>query len=167
MTASLASFLSAEHTQHNSIAGVIGIGGSCGTAICSSVFSQHLPLGMPKLIISTVAASSMAAQLIGHSDLMLMPSIVDMVGGDNEIFQLVADNAAASMVGMASNYVTTTLTHHFLANTNSHKWRPFTIALTQFGITTECVESVRAALHHKYGDAVHVLSFHVTGTGGQ
>ena len=64
MTATPASFLSVEHSQHQSVAGVVAVGGSCGTAICSSAFSQYLPLGMPKRIFSTVAASSMAAELI-------------------------------------------------------------------------------------------------------
>ena len=95
-------FIINEH-NNNKVCGVIGLGGSCGTSIQSLAFKM-LPLGIPKIIISTVAATPMGTHYIGHSDLILIPSIVD-VSGINDVFKTIVENAASAIVGMSQNYL--------------------------------------------------------------
>jgi uncharacterized protein (UPF0261 family) len=130
------------------IAGVIGIGGSGGTALITPAL-RSLPIGLPKLMVSTVASGNIAAY-VGCSDIIMMPSVVD-VAGLNSVSRRILGNAAAAMAGMVRQ-----------ARLQEAE-RP-ALGLTMFGVTTPCVTAVRLALEN---DGYDCLVFHATGTGGQ
>jgi uncharacterized protein (UPF0261 family) len=130
------------------IAGVIGIGGSGGTAIITAGM-RALPIGIPKLMVSTMASGN-TAPYIDCSDVCLMPSVVD-VAGMNTVSRRVLSNAAHAMAGMVQHVVPETIA------------RP-AIGMTMFGVTTPCVTAVRRSLEDAGFDC---LVFHATGTGGR
>lgn len=128
--------------------GVIALGGSGGTALVAPAF-QALPVGFPKLIVSTVASGN-TRPYVGFSDITLMYSVVD-VAGLNSVSRRVLSNAAHAIAGMVSHR------SEFPAD------RP-ALGLTMFGVTTPCVDMVREQLEVRGFDP---LVFHATGTGGQ
>lgn len=128
--------------------GVIGIGGSAGTAIGTSAM-RALPLGVPKLMVSTVAAGDTRAY-VGSKDLTMMYSVVD-VAGINRISAAILTNAAGAIVGMVE------------AEPPKVESRPL-IAASMFGNTTPLVDRARGELERR---GYEVLVFHATGTGGQ
>jgi uncharacterized protein (UPF0261 family) len=128
--------------------GVLAAGGSGNTAIATSAM-RALPVGVPKLMVSTVAAGD-TRDYIGASDVMLMASVTD-VAGINSISARILANAAAAMAGMVD-----------APPMELGEQRPL-IGATMFGVTTPCVTTAREALEqHGY----EVLVFHATGTGG-
>lgn len=129
------------------IAGIVGIGGGGGTSIVTAGM-RRLPVGLPKLMVSTLAAGDVA-QFVGASDIAMMYSVTD-VAGLNRISRVVLGNAAHAIAGMAGRGIPAAGT------------RP-AIGLTMFGVTTTCVTQVTKALDHDYD----CLVFHATGTGGQ
>ena len=130
------------------VAGVIGIGGSGGTAIITAGM-RALPVGIPKLMVSTMASGN-TAPYVDCSDICLMPSIVD-VAGLNTVSRRVLSNAAHAMAGMVTHVVADSIV------------RP-AIGMTMFGVTTTCVTAVRKSLEDAGFDC---LVFHATGTGGR
>jgi len=130
------------------IAGVIGLGGSGGTAIITAGM-RALPIGVPKLMVSTMASGN-TTPYIDCSDLCLMYPVVD-VAGLNSVSQRVLSNAAHAMAGMVTHEVPDT------------DVRP-AIGMTMFGVTTTCVTAVRSALETAGFDC---LVFHATGSGGR
>ncbi|MCX7386886.1 MAG: Tm-1-like ATP-binding domain-containing protein [Planctomycetales bacterium] len=130
------------------VAGVIGIGGSGGTAIITTGM-RGLPVGIPKLMVSTMASGN-TAPYVDCSDICLMPSIVD-VAGLNTVSRRVLSNAAHAMAGMVTHVVADSIV------------RP-AIGMTMFGVTTACVTAVRKSLEDAGFDC---LVFHATGTGGR
>ncbi len=130
------------------IAAVLGLGGSGNTALVTAAM-RALPVGVPKLMVSTVASGNVAAY-IGPSDIAMMYSVVD-VAGLNAISRQVIGNAAHAVAGMAQNRAAASAAD-----------KPG-LGLTMFGVTTECVTLVRAALERDYETFV----FHATGVGGQ
>ncbi len=130
------------------VAGMIGIGGSGGTALITPAM-QALPIGLPKLMVSTVAAGNVAPY-VGSSDVTMMCSVVD-VAGLNRVSRVVLANAAHAMAGMVSHA------------TVSVSERPC-IGMTMFGVTTPCVTAARQELEARGFDC---LVFHATGVGGQ
>ena len=130
------------------VGGVIGIGGSGGTAIITAGM-RALPIGIPKLMVSTMASGN-TAPYVDCSDICLMPSIVD-VAGLNTVSRRVLSNAAHAMAGMVTHVVTDAVA------------RP-AIGMTMFGVTTACVTAVRKSLEDAGFDC---LVFHATGTGGR
>ena len=147
MTHALEYYLRREY-QAGRVLGVIGIGGSGGTALITAAM-RALPVGLPKLMVSTVASGN-TAPYVGFSDITIMPSVVD-VAGINAISRRVLGNAAGAMAGMVQNRV------------QSIDEKP-TLGMTMFGVTTPCVTMVREALEARGFDC---LVFHATGTGGQ
>ena len=147
MGEALCAFLKAEHAA-GKVAGVIGLGGTGGTALISPAL-QALPIGLPKLLVSTVASGN-TAPYVGCCDITMMYSVVD-VAGINRVSRQVLANAAHAIAGMALNPVP------------SAQDKP-TIGMTMFGVTTPCVTAVREVLEAKGYDC---LVFHATGTGGQ
>lgn len=135
-------------TSRDDIAGVIGAGGSGGTALLAPAL-RNLPIGVPKLIISTVASGNVAPY-VGASDLTLMYSVTD-VEGLNRISRQVLGNAAHAMAGMVAH-----------ASSIDSSGERSAIGLSMFGVTTPCVKAVTAELE-KHHDC---LVFHATGTGG-
>lgn len=134
--------------EKGNVAGVIGIGGSGGTSLITAAM-RALPIGMPKLMVSTVASGN-TAPYVDCSDITMMYSVVD-VAGLNAVSQKVLANAANAMAGMVSHPLSEVTTKPCLG-------------MTMFGVTTPCVTAVREALESKGYDC---LVFHATGTGGR
>lgn len=131
------------------LSGVIGMGGTGGTSIVTAAM-QALPIGFPKLCISTAASGNVAAY-VGTKDVTMMPSIVD-VAGINRISRLVLTRAAGAICGMASVPIE-----------SSDADRPI-ITASMFGNTTACVNACAETLtKHGY----EILVFHATGSGGR
>jgi uncharacterized protein (UPF0261 family) len=147
MSEALECYLRREYDDGRLI-GVIGIGGSGGTALITPAM-RRLPVGVPKLMVSTVASGNVAPY-VGSSDITLMHSVVD-VSGINAVSRRVLGNAAGAMAGMVLN------------PTPRVDEKP-TLGMTMFGVTTPCVTAVREALEALSFDC---LVFHATGTGGQ
>ncbi len=147
MGQALENFLTREY-QAGRMTGVVGIGGSGGTALVTQAM-RALPVGLPKLMVSTVASGNTSAY-VGCSDITLMHSVVD-VAGLNSVSRRILANAAHAMAGM--------VTHAVPPETDKPA-----LGLTMFGVTTPCVTAVRQALEAQGFDC---LVFHATGTGGQ
>ncbi|MCP4194570.1 MAG: UPF0261 family protein [Planctomycetaceae bacterium] len=136
--------------QAGDLQGVFGLGGSAGTSIGTAAM-RCLPVGIPKLMVSTLAAGDVRA-FVGVRDILMMNSIVD-IAGLNRISRTVLREAATAMVGMAKSS----------ALVSSNEDKPI-VAATMFGVTTPCVEQAREVLETA---GYEVLVFHATGTGGQ
>ncbi len=147
MSRALCQFLSHEF-KAGKVAGLIGIGGTGGTALISPAF-RALPVGLPKVLVSTVASGN-TAPYVGTSDFTMVNSVVD-VAGLNRVSRQVLGNAAHAIAGMAAH------------TPRSGEDKP-AAGLTMFGVTTPCVTQVREALEKIGWDC---LVFHATGTGGQ
>jgi uncharacterized protein (UPF0261 family) len=132
------------------VAGVLGLGGSAGTTIGTAAM-RALPIGVPKLMVSTLAASTQAGAYVGTSDLLMMNSVVDVLG-INRISRTVLTRAAQAMAGMAKGRLDA-----------PKRERPL-VAATMFGVTTPCVERAKQRLEEA---GFEVLVFHATGTGGR
>jgi uncharacterized protein (UPF0261 family) len=130
------------------IGGMIGLGGSGGTALVTPAM-RALPVGVPKVMVSTVASGNVAPY-VGPSDICMMYSVTD-VAGLNRISRQVLGNAAHALAGM--------MAHRVPAASDA---KP-AVGLTMFGVTTPCVQQVTKALESDYD----CLVFHATGTGGQ
>jgi len=128
--------------------GVLAAGGSGNTAIATAAM-QALPVGVPKLMVSTVAAGN-TRDYVGASDVAMMASVTD-IAGINSISSRILANAAAAMAGMVQ-----------APPVDLPEQRPL-IAATMFGVTTPCVTAAREALERR---GYEVLVFHATGTGG-
>ncbi len=129
--------------------GIIGMGGSGGTTVVASAM-RALPLGVPKVCVSTVASGDTSAY-VGSKDIVLVPSIVD-VAGVNRISRLIFSRAAGAIAGMVVS-----------DPPGSTQDKPV-IAASMFGNTTQCVNACVEALS---GKGYEVLVFHATGTGGR
>lgn len=129
--------------------GVLSFGGTGGTSLVAPGMRQ-LPIGIPKLIVSTVASGDTSVY-VGTSDIMMMPSIVD-VSGLNKISKRIFGNAVSAMAGL--------LNYRF---ENEEDERPL-IAATMFGVTTPAVNFAREYLEK---NGYEVLVFHATGIGGR
>lgn len=129
--------------------GVFGMGGSGGTSVITSAM-RALPIGVPKVMVSTVASGNTSVY-VGVKDVTLVPSIVD-VAGVNLISEKIFKEAAGAICGMVD-----------MDYTPSGDQKPI-IAATMFGNTTPCVDHCRKAL---IGQGYDVLVFHCTGTGGR
>ncbi|XP_050292179.1 toMV susceptible protein tm-1(GCR26) isoform X3 [Quercus robur] len=153
MSKALEHFLKKAH-EDGVVAGVIGIGGSGGTSLISSAF-RILPIGVPKVIVSTVA-SGQTEPYVGTSDLILFPSIVD-VCGVNSVSRVVFSNAGAAFAGMVIGRLERS---RDFSSVNEKS----TVGLTMFGVTTPCVTAVQERLHK---EGYETLVFHATGVGGK
>ncbi|MBI5928667.1 MAG: Tm-1-like ATP-binding domain-containing protein [Chloroflexi bacterium] len=130
------------------INGIIGMGGGGGTIIATSAM-RGLPIGFPKVMVSTVASGDVSAY-IGTSDITMMPSVVD-VAGINRISRVIYVNAAGAICGMVGSEVPT------------GEVKPI-IAATMFGNTTRAVNHAKEIFE---AAGYEVLVFHATGTGGR
>lgn len=143
MGIAFARFIASRHD----VAGVVGIGGGGGTSIVTAGM-RTLALGVPKLMVSTLASGD-TAPYVDVSDIVMMPSITDMAGL-NRISRVVLHNAAQAVAGMAARAATI------------DEGKP-SIGLTMFGVTTPCVTAIAETLRDDYDCMV----FHATGTGGR
>jgi uncharacterized protein (UPF0261 family) len=129
--------------------GVLGAGGSGNTAIATAAM-RAVPVGVPKLMVSTMAAED-TRDYVGGTDVTLMASVTD-VAGLNRISARILANAAAAMAGMVS-----------APPVAQDEERPL-IGATMFGVTTPCVTRAREVLEAR---GYELLVFHATGTGGR
>jgi uncharacterized protein (UPF0261 family) len=129
--------------------GVLAAGGSGNTAIATAAM-RALPVGVPKLVVSTMAGSDTSAY-VGVSDVMVLPAVTD-VAGLNSVSARILANAAAAMAGMVTAQAPDLGEH-----------RP-AVAATMFGVTTAAVTAAREELERR---GYEVLVFHATGTGGR
>ncbi len=138
----------ARLAQEKKIDGVISLGGGGGTAI-STAAMRALPIGFPKLMVSTLASGN-TAQYVGVKDIVMFPSIVD-VAGLNRISRQILTRAAGAICGMVE------------AKPPAAGDKPVIVA-SQFGNTTACVDHARKILE---AAGYEVLVFHATGMGGR
>jgi uncharacterized protein (UPF0261 family) len=142
-----AAILTKLHSERR-IDGVISLGGGGGTSICTTGM-RALPLGFPKLMVSTLASGN-TAQYVGVKDIAMMPAVVD-VAGLNRISRLILARAAGAICGMVE------------ATPPAGTDKPI-IAASMFGNTTKCVQAAKELLERA---GFEVLVFHATGTGGK
>ena len=136
--------------EHNELSGVISLGGSAGTTIGTAAM-RALPIGIPKIMLSTLTSGDVRAY-VRDKDIIMWNPVVD-IAGMNRISRMVLGNAAAAMVGMVSS----------ISMDKESPERPI-IAATMFGVTTSCVDHARELLEDT---GYEVLIFHATGTGGE
>lgn len=129
--------------------GILGMGGSGGTSIATTAM-RTLPVGVPKVMVSTVGGGDVSAYT-GSKDIIFIPSIVD-VAGFNRISRVIYTNAAGAIVGMVKMEKPATTADKPL------------ITASMFGNTTKCVDQARSILEE---NGYEVLVFHATGTGGK
>jgi uncharacterized protein (UPF0261 family) len=122
---------------------------------------RALPIGVPKLMVSTLASGNVRAW-VGDKDILMLNSIVD-IAGINRISRVVLAQAAAAMTGMTTRGPLAPRAENRLAERDDHRDRPL-IAATMFGVTTPCVQQARKILENA---GYEVLVFHATGNGGQ
>jgi uncharacterized protein (UPF0261 family) len=148
------------------VGGVLAAGGSGGSSIAAQVMAG-LPIGLPKLLVSTMASGDVSPY-VGAKDVCVMYSVVD-VAGLNRISRLVLGNAAAAMAGMvAAQAAQAAQALRSGADAGASAGdgaddRPL-IAASMFGVTTPAVETARARLAEL---GYEVLVFHATGAGGR
>jgi uncharacterized protein (UPF0261 family) len=147
--ASAAEALARRLHAEGRIGAVLAAGGSGGTAIATRAM-RALPVGAPKLMVSTMASGN-TADYVGASDVTMMPSVTD-VAGINSISGRILANAAAAMAGMLQ-----------APAVDLGEQKPL-IGATMFGVTTPSVTAARERLEER---GYEVLTFHATGTGGR
>ena len=131
------------------IDGMLSMGGSGGTSLATTAM-RRLPIGFPKVMVSTVGGGDVSAYA-GAKDIVFVPSIVD-VAGLNRISRAIMANAAGAIAGMVQ-----------VERPEVTEARPL-ITASMFGNTTEAVDRARAVLEER---GYEVLVFHATGTGGR
>jgi uncharacterized protein (UPF0261 family)/ABC-type branched-subunit amino acid transport system ATPase component len=132
------------------LGGIISAGGSGGTALATQAM-RRLPIGTPKVMVSTMASGDVKPY-VGAADICMMYAVTD-ISGINRISERVLSNAAHALAGMILNA---------RRAGGAAAGKP-AIGLTMFGLTTPCVQAVCKALEERYD----CLTFHATGTGGQ
>lgn len=132
--------------------GILSFGGSGGTSMVTPAM-RALPIGVPKVMVSTMASGNVE-QYVGTSDIVMMPSIVD-VAGLNSISKVIFKNAVLAVAGMVK------MKDELKEDKGEEK--PL-VAATMFGVTTPCVTRAKECLEEK---GYEVLVFHATGTGGK
>ncbi len=136
--------------DEGNLRGVLGIGGNQGTAI-ASIAMRELPLGFPKMLVSTVASGNMRPY-IGTKDITAMFSVADLLGGVNTVTRAVLSNAAAAITGMAAR----------AEPLSRSRVRP-RVAATSFGNTEPAVGRARELLQER---GYEIIAFHASGACG-
>ena len=153
VTAMAEAFARLCSTVPDDVRGVIGLGGSSGTALIAAGL-RELPVGTPKLLVSTVASGNVSPY-VGESDIAMLYSVTD-IAGLNAISRQVLGNAARAMAGMATR-------EPGAPDEATQDLVKQAVGLTMFGVTTPCVSQVMQRL----GDSFDPLVFHATGAGGR
>ena len=134
--------------ERDDVGGMLGLGGSGGTALVARAM-RVLPIGVPKVMVSTMASGNVAGY-VGACDITMVYSVTDMAGL-NRISRVVLSNAAHALAGM--------MLHPIRPQTQERS----AVGLTMFGVTTACVQQISQCLSSSFD----CLVFHATGTGGQ
>ncbi|WP_129113944.1 Tm-1-like ATP-binding domain-containing protein [Halegenticoccus tardaugens] len=135
--------------RDGTLSGILGLGGSGNTSIATTAM-RALPVGVPKLMVSTMASGD-TEPYVDARDVMMLYSVAD-IEGLNRLSRMVIANAALAMVGMVAN------------DPDIEMEEKPTIGITMFGVTTPCVKTARAELEDR---GYETIVFHATGTGGQ
>jgi uncharacterized protein (UPF0261 family) len=135
--------------EQGRLAGIIGMGGSGGTSVITAAM-RALPIGVPKVCVSTVAGGDVRTY-VGTKDITLIPSIVD-VAGLNRISRIIISRAAGAIVGMLR------------CGPEPDSTKRVVVAASMFGNTTACVDECRRLLE---AADCELLTFHATGVGGR
>jgi uncharacterized protein (UPF0261 family)/ABC-type branched-subunit amino acid transport system ATPase component len=143
--------------RHEPVGGLISAGGSGGSSLVARAM-RALPIGVPKVLISSVASGNVAPY-VGPSDVMMLYSVAD-VAGLNSVTRQVLANGAAAIVGMVKARDDSEEEHR---SPGRHAESKPAIGLTMFGVTTPCVKALTDALEEDF----ECLVFHATGVGGQ
>ncbi|MFI2565561.1 Tm-1-like ATP-binding domain-containing protein [Paenarthrobacter sp. NPDC018779] len=143
-----------ELVNRGEIDAVLSVAGSGGSSVASAVM-RALPIGFPKLLVSTMASGDVSPY-VGAADVTLMYSVVD-VAGINRLSEAILGNAVAAVAGMATENEARKL------NPPADRSRPL-VGASMFGVTTPAVEACRARLEEA---GYEVLVFHATGSGGK
>lgn len=130
------------------LGGVIGVGGSGNTALVTAAL-RRLPIGVPKVMVSTMASGDVGGY-VGPNDITMVYSVTD-IAGINRISRSVLGNAAHALAGMVAHEIP------------SVTERKPPLGMTMFGVTTPCVTMLRKELEEEFD----CLVFHATGTGGR
>ena len=130
------------------ISGILAIGGSGGSALVAAAL-QALPIGLPKVLVSTLASGDVS-EYVGVADLHLVHPVTD-IAGLNRVSRVVLGNAAQALAGMVLQPVRSRLED-----------RP-AVGLTMYGVTTPCVRTVRSQLEAE----ADCIPFHATDKGGR
>jgi len=131
------------------LGGVLGLGGSGNTSIATAAM-RALPVGVPKVMVSTMASGD-TEPYVGARDIMMLYSVAD-IEGLNRLSRRVIANAALAMVGMVTN------------DPDVEVEEKPTVGVTMFGVTTPCVQAAREYLEER---GYETIVFHATGTGGR
>ncbi|KAH8693199.1 UPF0261 domain protein [Talaromyces proteolyticus] len=158
-TIEYATSLVAELFQAGQVQGIVSAAGSSGTSLVTAVMRDALPVGIPKLMVSTMASGDVK-HLVEETDITLMYSVVD-IAGTNFILNQILTNAAGAILGAATVYHQSKLDQGTAVSDKPQK----RIAITMFGVTTPCVDAIRSHLEKHYGYEIYV--FHATGSGGK
>ena len=126
------------------------MGGNQGSSIAATAI-RKLPIGFPKVLVSTVASGNIRPY-VGETDLMVMFSVSDLVGGPNPVSRSILGNAVAAIVGMVEKGEPIRITE-----------RSRTVALTALGNTEAAASRISALLKEK---GYEVITFHASGAGG-
>jgi uncharacterized protein (UPF0261 family) len=135
--------------EEGKLDGVAGLGGTGGSTLVSQAM-RALPVGVPKLLVSTVASGD-TRPYVGSHDITMLNSIVD-IAGINRISSRIIANAAGAISGMSKVTVPNRVGERLV------------VGATMFGLTTPCVTVAREYLEER---GYEVLVFHATGSGGQ
>ncbi len=146
--AAMAEALEAYLLSRADIGGVLGMGGTGNTALVTQGM-RALPVGLPKLMVSTVASGDVSPY-VGPTDICMMASVAD-VAGLNPVTRAVLGNAAHAVAGMVKSAIPKVAAHKPL------------LGMTMFGVTTPCVQNLIGIFEKEY----EPLVFHATGTGGK
>jgi uncharacterized protein (UPF0261 family) len=140
----------ADLCEEGRIDAVLGLGGTGGTDLLGGAL-QNLAIGVPKMIVSTMASNN-TRPYVGHSDMIMMNAVTD-IAGLNRISKVVLSNAAHAAAGLARGYETT--------RSQAEASKPL-IAISMFGVTTPGVMRIREQLE---GNGFEVVTFHAVGEG--
>jgi uncharacterized protein (UPF0261 family) len=142
--------LLAELCEAGKVDAILGLGGTGGTDLLSGAL-KNLPIGVPKMIVSTMASNN-TRPYVGHSDMIMMNAVTD-IAGLNRISKVVLSNAAHAAAGMARGYERT--------KSQAEASKPL-IAISMFGVTTPGVMRIREQLEE---NGFEVVTFHAVGEG--
>lgn len=163
----LMSRVATTHVKHlfsqDQIHAIVSLGGSNATALAAPVMRNALPIGFPKLMVSTVASGD-TGPYVGETDITMMYSVVD-VAGLNEVLRGVLENAAGAVVGMADAYQKRMAERK--GREGGEREKKVRVGITMFGVTTPGVDAIRQYLESKYPDVFETMVFHATGHGGK
>ncbi len=145
-----ASRLARDAYADQRLSGILALGGSAGTTIGTAAM-RAVPINVPKVMVSTLA-SGMVQQFVGHSNIFMLNSIVD-IAGINLVSRQILSQAARAMAGLVSQPAPEAVETD----------KPM-VAASMFGVTTPCVERARGILERA---GYEVIVFHATGNGGR